>query len=41
MPLILAAELVAGQNAPFHVPHLHDPVTLGSGCQANGLTDDR
>ena len=33
MPLILAAELVAGQNAPFPVPHLHDPVTLGSGCE--------
>ncbi len=33
MPMTLTAELVAGQNAPFHVPHLHDPVTLGSGCK--------
>ena len=29
--MTLTAELVAGQNAPFHVPHLHDPVTLGFG----------
>ena len=31
--MTLTAELVAGQNAPLHVPHLPDPVTLGSGCE--------
>ena len=31
--LLLAAELLPGHDAPFHIPHLHDPVTLGSGCE--------
>ena len=29
--MTLIAELVAGQNSPFRVPHFNGPVPLGSG----------